>query len=138
MEATNLEPNICVKCNQVIDGEKLGYIPVPGYKNHCIYCYHCCALWDKSQMEKSDRYYLYLKTGITGNNTPYTVINWPGTLEFPVTRAKTHSKKYTPRGGSYQLTYVWFQDHKGNDWIGMNNGNDDTLKCKKLKAKKKS
>ena len=79
------------------------------------YCYDCCAEMDKSDMDKSGKYTLYL----THNSTDgYKVTNWPGTLKYRVFDFKKSRHNF---GGI--RTDVWFFDHAGKKWHGYQIGN---------------
>lgn len=96
-------------------------------------CYDCCAARDKKDMESYDKFLLYLCKEAEPVSSPcgYVVSNWPGTLKFPVQTMK--------KGGhniSGSRRDVWFKDHVGSEWHGVQYGNFSQIcYCKKRKIK---
>lgn len=88
-------------------------------------CYECCAVVERKQMEKNDEECLYL----VEDSGRYVVSNWPGTMKFFV---------YAHKSGRHNLAGyrmdVWFKDHTGRRWWGVQYGkNTQIVHCKKLK-----
>lgn len=93
-------------------------------KDHNTICYDCCAVADRKQMEAEDRIVLYLDTH-TG-----TVSNWPGTLSIRCDRIKVGRHNW-----GIKRYDVWFTDHKGKGWYGVQYGdNTQIVHCRKLKG----
>lgn len=105
-------------------------------------CFACCAVDDKAQMDRDGKIALYL------THDPFTqaiqpwgkpvfsttsgkVTNCPGSLAFPcrVKRGKHNMARYR-----YD---VWFTDHNGNPWYGVQIGdNTQVCHCRKITRKK--
>lgn len=91
-----------------------------GYdKNKRKYCYSCCGKFDEEVMQKYGKIDLYYC-----NNT---ISNWPGTLKIVPTKVTVgyHNICRT-------VTYVYFKFNNEN-WTGKNLGNNDILRCKRVK-----
>jgi hypothetical protein len=125
----------CSVCNQtkpipLTGGTGYGYD-----KDHNAVCYDCCADGDRKQMEESGRIVLYLTQAtplpnglrLTRDNK---VANWPGTLTFPLTCIKTG------RHNIARVRYdVWFRDHQGKEWHGVQYGNNTQIcHCRRMKG----
>ncbi len=92
------------------------------------FCYQCCADLDKEQMEKTGKIVLYLHTSAKVNY----VNNWPGTLTFT---CKVKKGKHNIAGVQY---HVYFEDHLGYHWHGVQYGENTMLcHCQRLKRKSK-
>lgn len=75
-------------------------------------------------MIESGRATLYLtSSGIT---------DWPGVLKFQAQRSRTH-KVRTPQGYAMNRTDVWFIGPDGETWHGVNQGDNEVLRCKRNK-----
>ena len=87
-------------------------------------CYDCCAVRDRADMRATGRAVFYL----VAREGRLVVTNWPGTLEFPVyhTRKGQHNMAGT-------MVSVWFTDSEGKKWYGRNIGDNQILRCKRLK-----
>jgi hypothetical protein len=85
-------------------------------------CYECCASIDQDAMRSEGRITLYLSED--------AVTNWPGTLRFP-----TH-RRTTGRHNMARVRYdVWFLDHEGDEWHGVQYGdNTQICHCKRRKT----
>jgi hypothetical protein len=105
-------------------------------------CFACCALDDKAQMDDSGKIWLYLThepfTSIQPWGKPVfstaagKVTNWPGTLSFP---CRVKRGKHNIARTRYD---VWFKDHNGNPWHGVQVGdNTQICRCRKLTRKGK-
>lgn len=106
-------------------------------------CYACCADNDREYMRTHDRIDLYLvqrdpipdraqrtyrNVNSAGKVREWFVTNWPSSLELPVFTLKT---------GAHNIARtridVWFK-FEGREWHGVNIGDNDILRCRKLKA----
>jgi len=116
-----------------------------------IRCFTCCAEEDKAQMDRlhmdhTDKMFMYLthlpfpmrndrgaQKWIMGTAVAGTLTNWPGTLSFPC-RVKIG------RHNIARYRYdVWFTDHNGNEWHGVQYGeNTQICRCRKIKGRKLS
>lgn len=105
-----------------------------------IHCFACCAEDDKAQMEDSGKIWLYLThepffqnvLGRVSSTTNGKVSNWPGTLSFPCWVKKGRHNIARTR---YD---VWFKDHQGNPWHGVQYGeNTQICRCRRLTRKGK-
>ena len=110
--------NICTICCKAID---------TGYginRNNEKVCYACL---DRDYMAQHDRMALYLQ----GSNGQYQVINWPGTLRIPII-SYSHGR-HNIAGSRVD---VWFKDHTGRRWWGVQYGEwTQIVHCRKLKEK---
>jgi len=88
-------------------------------------CYDCCAKRDIAEMTATGRIVLYL----TGIGSDETVSNWPGTLCFPVTLRRISRHNIAGKRAD-----VWFTGPNGKRWWGWNCGDNQILRCRRLKA----
>ena len=89
-------------------------------------CYDCCGKRDLVQMEAEGRIALYL----VKREGKQIVVNWPGTLSFPVRYSRTgrHNIAGTRED-------VWFTGPDGREWWGVSYGQwTQICRCKRLKA----
>jgi len=100
------------------------------YPDGSLVCFDCCADLDRKAMKQdghSKRLPLYLSPGDDGK---WRVMNWPGTLRFPVKRLKRGSHNIA--GSRYD---VWFNGPDGHEWYGVNYGEDSQVcHCRRTKA----
>jgi hypothetical protein len=120
----------CVDCKQTkptqtANGKAcgIGYGEYAGNK----VCYECCAERDRQHMRTSNEITLYWNDK--------EVTNWPGTLR--IAPYKVTSGFYTWCGRPLKNTNVWFE-FEGIAWRGTNKGDDQILRCKKLKRQPKA
>lgn len=107
-------------------------------------CWTCCADADRARMIETGRATLYLVsriapacetyTGIGARPGPtlkYKVANWPDSLSFPVTRIRV-----ARRGGGFgaDRVDVWFTGPDGKPWHGVNRGDNQIARCRRLKG----
>jgi len=88
-------------------------------------CYSCCGKRDSAEMTATGRAVLYLteEAGVP------VVTNWPGTLRLRVTHTRKGSHNIA---GS--MVSIWFTDLDGREWHGRNIGDNQILRCKRLKV----
>lgn len=86
-----------------------------------LVCYACCGVNDRRQLVRESHSTLYLSGG--------TVSNWPGTLKIP---AFTKQTRHNWR--DVQRTDCWFTGPDGRQWHGVNLGDNQIVRCRKLKA----
>ena len=102
------------------------------------FCYVCCADRDRAAMVASGRADLYLtnepdRASDVAGARRHVVSNWPGSLKFPVERVR----RSTSRGfGPWPIIRydVWFRDHTGAAWWGVNKGDNQILRCRRVKG----
>jgi hypothetical protein len=88
-------------------------------------CYACCAVKDQAYMKEHGKIDLYLVL----HPDQTAVINWPGTLRFPV-RWK-HEGRHNIAG---KRTDAWFNGPDGYLWHGVTVGdNTQIIHCKRTK-----
>ena len=94
------------------------------------HCYACCAEREKARMIESGRATLYLtsETAPTGGgHVRHFATDWPGELKF---RVHTISK------GRHNMARTrvdaWFIGPDGAPWHGVNIGDDQILRCRRL------
>ena len=113
-----------------------GYGVTADGKRHC---YTCCAARDVADMVETGTATLYLvsretapEVGAMGVRREYYVTNWPGSLEFRVGGAVSHSKY----GGGFgsQRTDAWFTGPDGKAWHAINRGDNQIARCRRLKV----
>lgn len=87
-------------------------------------CYSCCAENDTRDMIDTGRAVLYLTEGPTDQ---FFVSNWPGSLKI---------EPYRVRKGAHNIAGtrydVWFS-FDGKPWHGVNIGDNQILRCKRIK-----
>lgn len=113
------EKLVCSRCGSVItpdDGIGNGFAHYEG----AVICYTCCADIAAEYMRDHGKITLYLKD--------MEVINWPGTLRFPVRRY---------RDGGHNMAGVrrdvWFE-FEGKIWHGVQYGSETELcHCERTK-----
>ena len=94
------------------------------------HCYQCCADHDWASLRAGKPQCLYL----TGDNASkqWGISNWPGSLEL---RAMNVRKSYGYGfGRRYDRYDVWFT-FEGRQWHGVNQGDNQILRCKQLKGR---
>lgn len=130
-----METFTCIDCSQdkevPSEGGGTGYATTDNKEK---VCYACCGERDKKYMEENKNIDLYLSgmSNVVKTNLPQDkveVINWPGTLRFRVQNVRKGSHNI-----ARQRTDVWFTDHKGNKWWGRNTGDNDIVRCRKVKG----
>ena len=89
-------------------------------------CYQCCGKRDAKAMVEDGKACLYLSKRDDG---AWAVSNWPGTLVF-----KTHYTRETRRGFSGKGRDAWFTGPDGKAWYGINMGDSQICRCRRLKA----
>lgn len=92
------------------------------------YCYACCAEREKARMLETGRAVLYLtRETIAGGHVRHFATDWPGELKF---RAHTLSK------GRHNIARtridVWFVGPDGKPWHGVNIGDNQLLRCRRI------
>lgn len=129
----------CDRCGKecIPEGHTTGYGRT---HNGEIICFACCAELDKQIMDRDGKIALYLThdpippTFIPGFVKSWNgrVTNWPGTLVFP---CRVKRGKHNIARTRYD---VWFTDHNGNPWYGVQYGdNTQICHCRKLTRKGK-
>jgi hypothetical protein len=121
---------LCADCREKIvraDGDiGTGY----GICNGKKVCYACCALRDIADMRDKGRAVLYVTQSPQSVIPNWPVVrNWPGTLSFVAKRAHRSINNW----GAQRLD-VWFTDSDGQQWWGVNCGDNDIIRCRRLKA----
>jgi len=107
------------------------------YDTGDIICFQCCGEQDKDTMAEckpGDKFTLYL-TLYNGWSKDRKLVdfpkvsNWPGTLKFRVQSWVTGRHNW-----GLNRYDVWFKDHTGAWWWGVQYGdNTQIVHCKKLK-----
>ena len=94
-------------------------------------CYACCAKRDIADMTATGRAVLYLAVAGDGAAAPLwpVVTNWPGTLKIAV-----KSRRIGRHNIAGKRTDVWFTGPDGKAWWGWNCGDNQILRCRRLKA----
>ena len=92
------------------------------------HCYKCCADREKTRMLDTGRATLYLtRETIAGGHVRHFATNWPGELKF---RVHTISK------GRHNIARtrvdVWFIGPDDKPWHGVNIGDNDILRCRRV------
>lgn len=90
-------------------------------------CYECCGKRDAEAMERDGKAILYL---IRGGDGKLKITNWPGTLTV---HSQFEYRKSRNNFGAPR-TDVWFR-FNGRDWHGVNLGDSEILRCRRLKYK---
>lgn len=112
----------CKRIRQSTSAYTTGYGTMPD-KPRTKVCFACCGEDDRKALETQDRITLYL----VKRKDRYFVVNWPGTLEIPVyVREGRHNIGRTRFD-------TWFSV-AGKHWHGVNIGDNDILRCKRVKS----
>lgn len=121
----------CDTCGRPTYGPALGESGGVGYATDSEmglrHCYVCCADHDRAYMRKHGRIDLYISHD---NFSPssWRITNWPGSLDLNPT---------VVRKGAHNIARTrfdaWFK-FDGANWHGVNIGDNQILRCKRLKA----
>jgi hypothetical protein len=96
-------------------------------------CYPCCAENTQRDMRDTGRAVLYLCDDGAGTTRTWRVSDWPGTLRIkPDSVRKSESRCFGRRVARFD---VWFT-HDSAQWHGVNIGDNQLLRCKRLKGTK--
>lgn len=121
----------CAECKQAITYERDSDTGGAGYAHaeDGKICYACCAIRDKRDMLANGKHVLYLVKRDGAN----VVTNWCGTLSFDVkatreSRAVVFGRRYTER------VDAWFTGPDNKLWHGINQGDNQLLRCKRVKS----
>ena len=116
----------CGRCGHVKLVQTSGGTGYGGYDSlpNKPVCYACCGELDKEAMTTGDRYTLYL----VQRGSQWFATNWPGTLNFAA-----EVKKGNHNWAHVERMDAWFTDHNGKKWWGLNLGDSQILRCRKLK-----
>lgn len=150
------KPDTCAECGDALHGNDYGSEPeaarleagyegwLPGLRLEAgqrlersrAICYECCGRHDVAAMRATGRATLYVSLDSRGILTAgwhrdYSVTNWPGTLRI----AATGQTRLHAGGFGAQRTDVWFT-FEGQQWHGVNRGDNGILRCKRLKGAK--
>jgi hypothetical protein len=100
-----------------------------GYdKDNKTFCYACCAENDQKNMDELGKYMLYL----VKQDNVYHVTNWPGSLDYQVISIRSSWHNFAGQDGRKD---VWFKDHNGKTWHGVQIGHwNDVCHVKRIKA----
>ena len=126
-----MKETLCVRCGGVCTG-RVGYRREPGKANDGPYCYSCCAVGERIQMQETGKATLYLtrKMIMTGKGLrpgAFEITDWPGRLRFDVQFIK--EGRHNIAGTRID---VWFLGPKGIMWHGTQYGkNTDLVHCKR-------
>lgn len=92
------------------------------------HCYKCCAERERKAMIESGKGTLYLvRREIAGGHSRHYATDWPGMLEFRI-----HNMARSWNNFGAQRTDVWFLGPDGAPWYGVNLGDNQILRCKRL------
>jgi len=91
-------------------------------------CYACCAQMDREQMIRDGKASLYLSKRDDGT----WVINWPGSLLFPVTYMKEW--RGWGFGGWYPVQLAYFTGPDGKEWSIKVQGDQQLGRARRLKG----
>ena len=142
METTTTQDEtvICADCGKTVvrpeNNFSTGYGTYPDGRK---ICFACCGERDKKDMRETGRAVLYFtqldRPLIVNGHKPYGILNgkitnWPGTLEIPC------RYKYGRHNIARWRFDVWFT-FEGQEWHGVNVGDNQLCKCKRLKSKKR-
>lgn len=92
-------------------------------------CERCAAKEELTQMLDTGRAFLYLQY----QDGRLTVTNWTGAFSFPVQWSKRSDVCVFGKYGTQRLD-VWFTAF-GAKWHGKNIGDNDILRCKRVKTR---
>ncbi len=147
-------PTHCAQCEQPLAATALGHAQGTGYacgdaepvnkpdfplpplkrgeqvERSKALCYPCCGKNDEAAMIRDGRAVLYLVSRSPAR-VEWHVTNWPGTLDL-----ETTERRYSKHGGGFgaQRTDVWFTGPDGKPWHGVNQGDNQVLRCRRVKS----
>ena len=110
-------------------------LPIPregGGTGYALYggkriCYECAGKRETKEIGKKvagSKHLFYL----TKKDGKYVVTNWPSTIRYTVTAMR--KGRHNIAG---ERVDVWFQDHLGRKWHGVQIGDNEILRAKRLK-----
>lgn len=118
----------CQACHRVLPVRKSGGTGYATTGSGKRICYECAGKRETKEISKKptgSKHIFYL----TKHDGKYVVSNWPGTIKYPVYASKTGSHNIA---GS--RIDVWFKDHDGQNWHGVQMGGwNEILHAKKVK-----
>lgn len=123
-------PGLCFRCS-VCGLSK----PVPsggvgtGYgrnRRGSLVCYACCGEQDRRAMLRTGKAVLYVTKEPSGHSS---VSNWPGTLRF-----HAYARESRHNWSNVQRTDAWFVGPDGRQWYGVNLGDNQILRCRRIKG----
>jgi hypothetical protein len=126
--ATKLKDTFkCQSCHRELPTNKSGGTGYGITKSGKKICYECAGkaelkeIAGKSGGDKHT-FYLIKKDG------KVVISNWPGSYQFPV-----HSMTSGKHNMAGKRLDVWFKDHMGHEWHGINIGDNDLVRAVKIK-----
>lgn len=137
---------ICADCQSAKPIESQGGTGYASLADGSKICYQCCAVRDAELMRTDGRAVLYLsvdhdsledagvsheyntRNGIHPRNYGWILTNWPGTLRLIPFRVR----KGRHNIGRIRFD-VWFTGPDGKAWHGVNIGDNQICRCKRLK-----
>ena len=145
-------PTHCATCNVALPVNPPGYTGGAGYgcgpaeplathpdapalkKGESIerapaHCCACCAARERERMAETGRGTLYLtRREIMGGHVRHYATDWADKLEFRI-----HNMSRSRNNFGAQRTDVWFLGPDGAPWYGLNIGDNEILRCRRLR-----
>lgn len=97
------------------------------------HCYDCQARFDVRQMMIEGKAIMYITAG-PNNIPPAEIVNWTNSIHFLVLRQKS-SKHIIGRNQTWRVD-AWFTGPDGAKWHGVNIGDNQIIRCARLKKQK--
>lgn len=120
----------CQSCHRELPVNESGGTGYARTRSGKKICYECAGKRETKEISKKSpgsKHLFYL----TKKDGRYVVTNWPGSIKYTVTGVKT---------GRHNIagtrTDVWFKDHDGNEWHGVQMGEyNQVLHATKIKRR---
>lgn len=93
-------------------------------EEHGRICFECCGTFDKKIVDEFDEIDLFLRY----KDKALYVQNLTGSLMYKIIRTKVGKRNKS-------CIDVWFIDHNGIEWTGVNYGIRSIVHCRKLKER---
>lgn len=122
----------CDTCKRTLPINKSGGTGYAGLGVQKI-CYDCVGRMDAAHMMDGRPIVLYFRWDHPPWENPPMAINWPGTIEFLIEHRKTSFHNIAGKRHD-----VWFIGPDGAWWHGVNIGDNQILRCHRLKRQRKN
>jgi hypothetical protein len=118
----------CQSCHRELPVNKSGGTgyAIRGGKKICYECAGKKEMKEISNKAPGGKHVFYLSK----KDGKWIVSNWPGSYVYPV-----HSMKKGYHNIAGERVDVWFKDHNGHEWHGVQIGDNQILRATKLKKK---
>lgn len=122
----------CSRCGITKPCQDSGETGYAKTRRGALVCYGCCGDLDRRQMIRDGKACLYLNRPVFGDEKApqeFTVSNWPGSLKL-----RAHARKSRHNWRNVDRWDCWFTGPDGRQWYGVNLGDSQIVRCRRLKA----